>query len=82
MNHQNSKNSFTPALRKHLDADVLFSNIYTGFSKVSDPRQGNITISSADALMSGSAVFSLKDPPLLTFGENGTGFFFFEKTSL
>ena len=69
MKHQNQKNSFNPILRKHLNADALFSDIYTDFSKVSDPRQGNITISLADALMSGFAMFSLKDPSLLAFDE-------------
>ena len=64
MKHQNQKNSFNPILRKHLNADALFSDIYTDFSKVSDPRQGNITIPLADALMSGFAMFSLKDPSL------------------
>ena len=69
MKHQNQKNSFNPILRKHLNADALFSGIYTDFSKVSDPRQGDITISLADALMSGFAMFSLKDPSLLAFDE-------------
>ena len=69
MKHQNQKNSFNPILRKHLNADALFSGIYTDFSKVSDPRQGNITIPLADALMSGFAMFSLKDPSLLAFDE-------------
>ena len=51
MKHQNQKNSFNPILRKHLNADALFSGIYTDFSKVSDPRQGNITIPLADAIV-------------------------------
>jgi hypothetical protein len=51
MKHQNQKNSFNPILRKHLNADALFSDIYTDFSKVSDPRQGNITIPLADAIV-------------------------------
>ncbi|EFK06403.1 conserved hypothetical protein [delta proteobacterium NaphS2] len=34
---------------------------------VSDYREGNPEISMADALMSGFAVFSLKDPSLLAF---------------
>ena len=44
MKHQNQKNSFNPILRKHLNADALFSDIYTDFSKVSDPRQGDIKL--------------------------------------
>jgi len=34
------------------------------FPKVSDCREGDIVISMADALMSGFAIFSLKDPAL------------------
>ena len=38
-------------------------------SRLSDCREGNTDISIADALMSGFAVFSLKDPSLLAFDE-------------
>jgi len=61
------KNSSISKLRKHLNADALFSALYADFSKVSDLRQGNITIPLEDALMSGFAMFSLKDPSLLAF---------------
>jgi len=69
MKHQNPENSFNPILRKHLNADALFRDIHSNFSKVSDFRQGHIKISMADALMSGFAIFSLKDPSLLAFDE-------------
>ena len=69
MKHQNPQNSLKPTLRKHLNADALFRGIHTDFSKVSDFRQGDIKISIADALMSGFAMFSLKDPSLLAFDE-------------
>ena len=69
MNHQNAQNELCPILRKHLNADALFRGIYNDFSKVSDTRQGDIAISIADALMSGFAMFSLKDPSLLAFDE-------------
>jgi hypothetical protein len=59
----------SPQLRKHLNADALFKALHDDFSKVSDWRQGDIEISMADALMSGFAVFSLKDPSLLAFDE-------------
>ena len=61
--------SKSPRLRKHLNADALFKALHGDLSKVSDPRQGNIDISMADALMSGFAMFSLKDPSLLAFDE-------------
>ena len=58
-----------PRTRKHLNADALFAQIRNQFSQVKDPRTGNVAISLADSLMSGFAVFSLKDPSLLTFDE-------------
>jgi len=59
--------SFKP--RKHLNADALFKALYGDFSNVSDFRINNPDISMADALMSGFAMFSLKDPSLLAFDE-------------
>ena len=56
-------------LRKHLNADALFATMRTGFGKINDDRPGEVTISLADALMSGFAMFSLKDPSLLAFDE-------------
>ncbi len=56
-------------LRKHLNADALFKALHDDFSNVSDFRQDDFEISMADALMSGFAMFSLKDPSLLAFDE-------------
>ena len=56
-------------LRKHLNADALFATMRSGFKKVKDNRPGNAQHSLADALMSGFAMFSLKDPSLLAFDE-------------
>jgi len=67
MKHQNAQINFKPKSRKHLNADALFKRLHIGFSKVSDCRQGDIDIPMADALMSGFAMFSLKDPSLLAF---------------
>ena len=61
--------SKSPRLRKHLNADALFKALHDDLSKVSDSRQGDIDISLADAMMSGFAMFSLKDPSLLAFDE-------------
>jgi len=58
-----------PQTRKHLSADALFAEIREQFSQVKDPRTGNVRISLTDALMSGFAMFSLKDPSLLAFDE-------------
>jgi len=69
MKHPNPQKSLNPILRKHLNADALFKGIHKDFSKVSDFRQGDIDISMGDALMSGFAMFSLKDPSLLAFDE-------------
>jgi hypothetical protein len=54
-------------LRKHLNADSLFKAVYAEFEKIPDFRPGEVEISLADALMSGFAMFSLKDPSLLAF---------------
>lgn len=54
-------------MRKHLNADALFHSIRSGFENIQDHRQGNVKISLTDALMSGFAMFSLKDPSLLAF---------------
>lgn len=56
-------------LRKHLNADALFATMMSGFKKVEDNRTGNIQHSQADTLMSGFAMFSLKDSSLLAFDE-------------
>jgi len=54
-------------MRTHLNADALFATIRKDFATVPDHRAGNIEIPLADALMSGFAMFSLKDPSLLAF---------------
>lgn len=56
-------------LRKHLNADALFNSIRTDFGNIKDHRNNNSTIPLADALMSGFAVFSLKDQSLLAFDQ-------------
>ena len=56
-------------IRKHLNADALFRSAYEDFWHVPDHRTGDIKISMADALMSGFAMFSLKDPSLPVFDE-------------
>ena len=56
-------------LRRHLNADALFGTMRTGFNKITDHRKGNVEIKLADVLMSGFAVFSIKDPSLLVFDE-------------
>ena len=54
-------------LRKHLNADALFSLVRSDFEKITDHRSNNIKIPLADALMSAFAMFSLKYPSLLAF---------------
>ena len=56
-------------LRNNLNADALFSLIHSDFEEIKDHRSNNTKISLADALMSGFAMFSLKDPSLLAFEE-------------
>ena len=60
-------------LRKYLNADALFSLVRAGFEEIKDHRSNNIKIPLADALTSAFAMFSLKDPSLLTFEERRSG---------
>jgi hypothetical protein len=53
--------------RKHLSADALYKLLRERFEKVPDLRGDRATISLPDALMSGVALFALKDPSLLAF---------------
>ena len=59
----------TPTPRKRLSADALFRSIHQTFYHIPDPRTGNPTISLPDALMSGLAMFALKDPSMLAFDQ-------------
>jgi hypothetical protein len=56
-------------LRKHLNADALFSTIRQEFEKIPEFRKGDPLISIADSLMSSFAMFNLKSPSLLKFDE-------------
>lgn len=56
-------------IRKHLSASGLFSSVRQGFAKIKDIRAKNAKISIKDALMSGFAMFSLKDSSLLVFDQ-------------
>ena len=56
-------------VRKHLHMDAMLSTLHQQFSAIPDVRRGKIDISLADALMSGFAMFSLKDPSLLAFDQ-------------
>jgi hypothetical protein len=53
--------------RKQLKSDALFLQLRRKFNLIEDPKGANIEISLTDALMSGFAMFSLKDPSLLAF---------------
>jgi hypothetical protein len=57
-----------PTPRKDLSADALYRHIYHTFQAIADAQQPHGG-SLADALMSGFAVFALKDPSLLAFDE-------------
>ena len=60
------------AANKSLSADALFASVRAGFERVPDQRAENARISLPDSLMSGFAMFSLKDPSLLAFDERRT----------
>lgn len=61
----------TPRVRKDLNADALLALVRKEFETIPDNRPYP-SISLADALMSGLALFSLKDPSLLAFEERRT----------
>jgi len=54
-------------VRKHLNADSLLALVREDFKNVPESRARNAKISLDDALMSGLAMFQLKDPSLLAF---------------
>ena len=56
-------------VRKHLNADALFGQVHTEFENIPDGCDREVEISVADALKSGFAMFSLKDPSLLAFDQ-------------
>ena len=56
-----------PTPRKHLNADALYAELRRQFSKVRDAATGSPQIKLGDVLLSGFAMFSLKDPSLLAF---------------
>jgi hypothetical protein len=56
-------------VRRHLGADALFKTVRSSFELVGETRAGKPEISVADALMSGFAMFSLKDGALLVFDQ-------------
>src|SRR5215213_341342 len=60
-----SATTFKP--RKHLSADALIAELRKTFERLPDSRPHTTETSLADALMSGYAMFALKDPSLLAF---------------
>lgn len=56
----------------HLSASHLIETVRTGFEQIPDHRAANATIPLRDALMSGFAMFSLKDSSLLEFDKRRT----------
>lgn len=51
----------------HITASNLIETVRIGFEQIPDHRASNATIPLTDALMSGFAMFSLKDSSLLEF---------------
>jgi len=57
---------------KKLRFDPLIKWLWSQFNQIDDTRGSNKSISLVDCLMSGFAMFSLKDPSLLFFNNNRT----------
>ena len=65
------KSEKTPKqIRKDLNADSLIKLVKNTFADIPDCRRNNATIPLTDALMSGFAIFSLKEKSLLDFTKN------------
>lgn len=56
-------------IRKDLSAEGLYKLVHKEFGKIEEHRPMNVGIGLVDALMSGFAMFSLKDPSMLAFDE-------------
>ena len=56
-------------MKKSISANSLIQTVRAGFAAIEDHRASNKTISLSDALMSGFAIFSLKDSSLLEFDQ-------------
>ena len=56
-------------IHKPLSADKMFRDIREQMGKIKEHRPMNVVIALKDALMSGLALFALKDPSLLAFEE-------------
>jgi hypothetical protein len=54
-------------IHKPLSADEMFRQIRGGMARIKEHRPMNVSIALDDALMSGLALFALKDPSLLAF---------------
>lgn len=59
-------------VRKHLNADALNGAVRNTFEQVSQPGNGNYSVPLVDCLMSGYAMFALKDQSLLAFDRRRT----------
>jgi hypothetical protein len=55
--------------RKNLSADALYRRLRRRFDTIADHRSETSSISLADTLMAGFAMFALKDPSLLAFDQ-------------
>src|SRR5208337_5414497 len=53
--------------RKHLNPDAMIRVLRSEFERVPDTTPHSSKLTLADALMSGYAIFALKDPSLLAF---------------
>ena len=56
-------------IRSNLDMDAQLAALRHGFTLFPDPRRGERPIPLADIVMSGFAMFTLKDPSLLAFDD-------------
>ena len=69
MDHLGAKPSSERQVAAEFSADALYRIIRADFQKIPEHAQGDVDATLADALMTGFAVFSLKDASLLAFDQ-------------
>jgi len=67
MDHRGAKPLSKDQAAKAFSPDALYCAVRAQFERIPEPAKGKVDAVLADALMTGFAVFSLKDPSLLAF---------------
>jgi hypothetical protein len=69
VNFAETPGAYQMKISRELSASSLLQVVRTGFERIPDHRAANVKVDLPDALMSGFAMFSLKDSSLLEFDQ-------------